>query len=74
MGKGRRHARYAFAKAGDFDIVHNHSYGGLPLAQDSPVLTVSTVHSLSASYRQFKSNLYIAISQRQRFIFRDLKR
>lgn len=72
--KEGRHARYAFAKAGDFDIVHNHSYGGLPLAQDSPVPTVSTVHSLSASYRQFKSNLYIAISQRQRFIFRDLKK
>lgn len=72
--KEGRHARYAFAKAGNFDIIHNHSYGGLPLAQDCLVPTVSTVHSLSASYRQFKNNLYIAISQRQRFIFRELRK
>jgi len=72
--KEGRHARYAFAKAANFDLVHNHSYGGLPLAQDCPVPTVSTLHSLSATYRQFKNNLYIAISQRQRFIFRELKK
>jgi glycosyltransferase involved in cell wall biosynthesis len=72
--KEGRHTRYAFGKAANFDIIHNHSYGGLPLCQDSPVPTVTTIHSLSASYRQFKNNLYIAISQRQRFIFRDLRK
>ena len=68
------HARYAFSKAVDYDLVHNYSYSGLPLVQDSIVPTVSTVRSLSNIYRQFKNNLYIAISQRQRFIFGELKK
>ncbi|WP_227762026.1 glycosyltransferase family 4 protein [Zhaonella formicivorans] len=72
--KEAAHARYAFSKAKKFEIVHNHSYLGLPLVQDSPVPTVTTIHSLSDSYRQYKDGLYICISNRQRFIFRDLKK
>lgn len=68
------HARYAFSQAHKFDIIHNHSYMGLPLIQDCPVPAVSTIHSLSYLYRRYKDNLYICISNRQRFIFRELKK
>lgn len=68
------HARYAFSKAQEFDLIHNHSYLGLPLIQDCPVPTVSTIHSLSPIYRRYKNNLYICVSHRQRFIFREIKK
>lgn len=72
--KETSHARYAFAKAEQFELIHNHSYLGLPLVQDCPTPAVTTMHSLSESYKKYRDNLYIAISNRQRFIYRELKK
>ncbi|MDS1030181.1 glycosyltransferase family 4 protein [Bacillota bacterium LX-D] len=72
--KETKFAQYAFANCKEFDLVHNNSYPGLEMAQFCPVPTVTTMHSLSAHYKKYRDNMYIAISSRQRFLFRELRK
>ena len=62
MEREGRHARYAFAKAGDFDIVHNHSWR-ITFSSRQSCTDCVNCSQFKCVYRQFKSNLYIAISQ-----------